>query len=338
MKYSFEFYKKTYYKDLIRMAFASYEWSVPTVGLSRIEFSMGLHPMFLGNRNVWEHTTGIYRLDEKVVAAVWSEGTYDGNVFFLFDERERAEDIELIEDMIKFSKTYAAGLKEDRRTQTAAIFVPGWHDTLRECVLAHGFHKGDWEDETYILPLSKRLEVCLPEGYTIVDGKDIPDFYLANVHRMAFSYGIEKDPIPTEHGAEAFHELRQQKYCEDYLTLCVLDREKRPVGMTIIWYDSTMPYCEMEPLAVVWWERRKGIATALIHEAANRVLGRYPQCNGITGGDQEFYKRMGFEKRGSSRRYNWEAEIFISWEKESLEHDYEKEFILKGRKVSGCID
>ncbi len=329
VKYLFEFYKKTDYEDLIRMALASYSWSVPTVGLSRIEFEMGLHPMFTGNRNAWEHTTGVYRLDGNVVAAVWNEGNYDGDVFFLFDTRERAEDIELLEDMIKFSKTYASGLKEDKRTKTVSIFVPDWHDTLKNCVIKHGFKLGEWEDKTFILSNIKKMEVCLPEGYTIIDGKDIPDFYLSNVHRMAFSYGIKQDPNPTEHGAEAFHEVRQQKHCKDYLTLCVLDKEKRPVGMTIIWYNPAMSYCEMEPLAVVWWERRKGIATALIQEAINRVLEKYPECKGITGGDQEFYKRMGFEKRGSSMEYNWEAEVFISWEKESIEHDYEKEFILQ---------
>ncbi len=329
MKYTFEFYQKTDYKAIIKMALASYEWSVPTAGLCRIEFAMGLHPGFKGNRNAWVHTTGVYRLDGKIVAAVWNEGNYDGDVFLLFDSRERAEDIELLEDMIKFSKTYAAGLKEDSRTKTVSIFIPEWHNTLKKVALEHGFNLGDWEDATYILPISKKMEVCLPEGYTIVDGTNIPDFYLSNVHRMSFSYGIESEPTATEHGAEAFHELRQQKHCDNNLTLCVLDNEKRPVAMTIIWYDPLMPYCEMEPLAVVWWERRKGIATALIHEAVNRILEKYPSCQGITGGDQEFYKRIGFEKRGSSINYVWEAEIFISWEKESFERNYEQEFIRK---------
>lgn len=327
MKYTFTFYKKEHYEDLVRMALASYQWCVPTVGLSRIEFAMGLHPAFTGNKKVWEHTVGIYSLDGKVVAAVWNEGCYDGGVFFLFDTRERAEDLELLEDMVKFSKTYASGLKEDNRTRTLDIFVPEWHDTLKKYLLSHGFSVGGWEEKTYILPITKKMEVCLPEGYNIISGREIPDFYFSNVHRMAFNYGIENSSIATRQGEEAFHELRQQKYCKDELSLCVLDKEKRPVAMTIIWYDKTMPYCEMEPLAVVWWERRKGIGKALIHEAINRILEKHPDCKGITGGDQEFYRRMGFEKRGSSMNYVWNAEIFISWEKESLEHNYEKEYM-----------
>lgn len=329
MKYAFTFYKKENYEDLVRMALESYKWSVPTAGLSRIEFAMGLHPAFTGNKKVWEHTTGVYTQNGNVVAAVWNEGTYDGDVFFLFDTRERAEDLELLEDMIKFSKIYTSGLKDDNRTRTVSIFVPDWHDILKTYLLEHGFYLGDWEDKTYILPIANKMEVCLPDGYVIIDGKDIPDFYLSNVHRMSFNYGIDQNRTATRHGEEAFHELRQQKHCKDELTLCVLDREKRPVAMTIIWYDEMMPYCEMEPLAVVWWEQRKGIATALINEAINRILEKHPDCKGITGGDQEFYKKIGFEKRGSSINYVWDAEIFISWEKESLEHNYEKEYIFQ---------
>lgn len=108
------------------------------------------------------------------------------------------------------------------------------------------------------------------------------------------------------------------------LDLCVLDAQKRPVAMAILWYDETMPYCELEPLAVVWWERRKGIATAILHEAANRIQKMYPKCTGMLGGDQEFYKRIGYEKKAYIPQYHWELEVFISWEKESFDKDYAK--------------
>lgn len=56
--------------------------------------------------------------------------------------------------------------------------------------------------------------------------------------------------------------------------------------MAIIWYDEAMPYCELEPLGAVWWEKRKGIATAILHEAANRVQLMFPECSGMLGGNQ----------------------------------------------------
>lgn len=91
------------------------------------------------------------------------------------------------------------------------------------------------------------------------------------------------------------------------------------------YYDETMPYCELEPLAVVWWERRKGIATALLHEASNRVMKLYPNCKGMLGSSQGFYNRLGYEKQCVYTAYHWEAEIIISWEKESFDKNYAKE-------------
>lgn len=107
--------------------------------------------------------------------------------------------------------------------------------------------------------------------------------------------------------------------------MCVLDELKRPVAMAIIWYDEKMPFCELEPLGVVWWERRKGIATAILHEAANRVQSMFPKCTGMLGGDQTFYQKIGYERKAVFPQYQWELEVYISWEKESYDKDYAKE-------------
>lgn len=324
MKYAFSFYKDEDYEELIHLVLLSYQWEYPVVGLSRIEFARGLHPAFTGNKNAWYYTMGMYRENGKVVACVWNEGVYDGNVFFLFDSKERAKDMDLIPDMVKFAKTIASGLEEDKRTRSVNLFIPTWHESLKKYVLEHGFTKTEYEDECYILPFhNKKMEVYLPKGYTIIDGNTTPDFYLSNTHRFSFNYGGES--YATEHGAEAFRNLRKMKYYNKNLDLCVIDELGRPVAIAIIWYDEAMPYCELEPLGVVWWERRKGIGTAILHEAANRVIEMYPSCKGMRGGDQEFYKRIGYEKKGAREMYYWKAEIIISWEKESYIKNYAKE-------------
>jgi len=105
----------------------------------------------------------------------------------------------------------------------------------------------------------------------------------------------------------------------------VLDEQNRPVAMAIIWYDESMPYCELEPLGVLWWERRRGIAAAILHEAANRVMQEYPNCKGMLGGDQQFYQSIGYKKKAAIPCYKWELEVFISWEKESANKNYTKE-------------
>lgn len=136
----------------------------------------------------------------------------------------------------------------------------------------------------------EEYEVRLPEGYTFADGHTTPDFYLSNVHRAAFANsGTSR---AGEHGEQAFHELRAMRYYRKDLDVCVLDPMGRPVAMGMLWYDERMPYCELEPLGVVWWERRKGIATALLHELSNRIRKADPQCGGMTGGSQPFYAEL----------------------------------------------
>jgi predicted N-acetyltransferase YhbS len=324
MKYTFRFYKDEDFDAIEELILASYQWEYPVWGLARHEFARGLHPAFTGYRNAWNHTVGVYKEGDKVVACVINEGNYSGEVFFLFDSKERAEDKELLQDMIKFAKTYGAEVKEDRRTRFVDLYVPSWNTTLQDMVLQAGFQKKDWAEELYILPFSEApFDVKLPDGYTFADSDNVPDFYLSNIHRQSFGYGGES--YACDHGEEAFHDLRRMKHYNKRLERCVLDPQNIPVAMAILWYDERMPYCELEPLAVVWWERRKGIATAVLHEAANRVKQLYPKCKGMLGGNQTFYHKIGYEKKATIPLYHWELEVIISWEKESYDKNYAKE-------------
>jgi predicted N-acetyltransferase YhbS len=322
--YEFSFYKEEDFEEIEQLVLASYNLEYPVWGLSRQEFTFGLHPAFTGHYHAFEHTVGVYKEGDKIVAVVMNEGNYDGEVFFLFDSQERGEDRELLIEMIKFSKTNASGIKEDRRTRYVKLHVPEWNQTLLELVEKSGFTKEEWGESLYILPFKEEsFEVKLPEGYTFADGNTTPDFYLSNTHRLSFGYGA--DDYACDHGEQAFHDLRLMKHYRKDLDICVLDELKRPVAMAIIWYVDGMPYCELEPLAVVWWERRKGIATALLHEAANRVMKLSPTCTGMLGGDQQYYRSIGYEKKAVIPRYYWELEVFISWEKESYGRDYANE-------------
>jgi predicted N-acetyltransferase YhbS len=324
MGYEFSFYVDEDFNEIEQIVLASYQWEYPIWGLSRHEFTRGLHPAFTGHYHAWRHTVGVYRENNKVVACVINEGDYNGEAFFLFDSKERGEDRKLLKEMIKFAKTHVSNIKEDRRTKSLNLYVPTWNTALKEMVLQSGFHEMETGDELYILPFDKRpFEVKLPNGYNFADGNTVPDFYLSNTHRLSFGYGGNSPSC--EHGEQAFHELRKMKHYRKNLDLCVLDEQKRPIAMAIIWYDESMPYCELEPLGVVWWERRKGIATAILHEAANRVQLMFPKCMGMTGGDQTFYKKIGYEKKAFNQLYHWELEVFISWETESYDKDYAKE-------------
>lgn len=324
MRYEFNFFKDEDYEEIEQLVLASYQWEYPIWGLSNHEFSRGLHPAFTGHAHAWYHSVGVYRENGKVAACVINYGTCSGDAFFLFDSKKRGEDRELLREMIRFAKTHAAETKEDLRTKILNLYIPAWNTTLKEMVLQSGFYETEMGDKFNILPFgTKPFDVKLPDGYTFADGNTVPDFYLSNTHRHSFGYGGTNHAC--EHGEQAFHDLRKMKHYRKNLDLCVLDCQKRPVAMAIIWYDEKMPYCELEPLGVVWWERRKGIATAILHEAANRVQRMFPNCTGMLGGNQTFYEKIGYEKKAFVPVYHWELEVIISWEKESFNKDYAKE-------------
>lgn len=320
MKYTFSFYTKDDFEEIESLIINSYKWDYPIFGLSRMEFSNGLHPKFLRYSDVWERTVGVYRENSKIVACAINEGNDDGTVFFLFDTKDRAGDTDLLSEMIFFAKTTMSCVKDKNNiSRQVSLLIPQWNKTLEKLALGKGFKK-DWQEKILIRDFDKsRFDVNLPEGYSIVDGTVTPSFYPANVHMAAFNYSIGSVPDC----ADAFADVRKQNHYNPKLDLCVLDKQGRPVAMANIWYDEQMPYCELEPLGVAWWEHRKGIATAILNEAANRVMEFYPQCKGMTGGDQPFYEKLGFAEKAVVPIYKWEAEIYPSWDKKSKDIDYQ---------------
>ena len=320
MKYTFSFYTKADFEEIESLIINSYKWDYPIFGISRMEFSNGLHPKFLRYQNFWERTVGVYRENGKIVACAINQGNDDGTVFFLFDSKERAGEQDLLSEMIFFAKTTMSCVKDkDNIRRQVSLLIPKWNKTLEKIALSKGFKK-DWQERILIRDFNScRYNVKLPEGYSIADGIATPSFYLANVHMAAFNYSIDSVPDC----AKAFDDMRKQRHYNPKLDLCVLDRQGRPVAMANIWYDKEMPYCELEPLGVAWWERRKGIATAILNEAANRVMELYPQCKGMTGGDQLFYEKSGFKEKAVVPVYKWETEIYPSWYSKSENTDYQ---------------
>ena len=320
MKYKFRFYKKEYYNAMIELARKSYEWEVPAVPVSRVEFANTVNKYFNDSHSAWEKTVGCYFEDDNMVACTWNEACYDGENMLMFDSKERAQDEELLLEMIKHVKTYGAGIREDGKTREVTLLVPQWNHVLQKLLEKKDFGIIEWKENINVLKFEEEpFEAKLPEGYTFADGTQIPAVYLAMVHRHSFGYGAG---TAAEYADVAFEKMRQEKHYNPKLELCVLDTEKRPVAFANIWYDEAMEYCELEPLAVCWWERRKGIATALMHELSNRVKEMYPSCKGMEGGDQTFYTSIGYEKIAEIDKYHWEAEIIISLEQESADKKY----------------
>lgn len=301
---TFRYYTDDDFLKLEELILESYGWGNPSWGFSRHEFCRGVGSAWANVKDNWRHTVGIWEEEGNVISAVICEGFWHGDAFFLFDSLERQRDEKLLERMFHHAETHLSCFTKDYKNKTRYLHlaVPPEYDLVKKMLKERGYVLSQNTDRSLILPFSgKKFDIVLPEGYTIADGNQTPDFFLSNTHMFSFNY-----TLPTaETGEIGFHDLRKMPGYKPELDLCILDEDGKPVGIAIIWYNEKMPYCELEPLGVVWWCRRKGIARALIYEAANRVMKMAPKCRGMLGGDQQFYWDLGFKVETINEIWEW---------------------------------
>lgn len=321
MVYEFSYYDPEDFDAVEDLILRSYGWEYPIFGLSRFEFCLGLHPEFTGVPRALERGAGVFRKDGRIVGCAISEVSAGGDAFFLFDSKERAQDEELIEQMIFFAQTGMSQVEANGTTRFVKLRVPAWNTVLLKKAENHGFNKEDWSESTLLKMFDPTdLDSALPPGYRYADGNEMPDFFLSNTHMASFNYSLDR----RKNSEAAFHHLRQMKSYNPKFDLCILDSWGRPVAMAILWYREGMPYCELEPLGVVWWERRKKFGSKILNEAFKRLTSVYSECKGMTGGDQPFYNKIGYKPKGENLIYTWKTEIYPSWEDRSEKMDYKR--------------
>lgn len=304
MGISFRYYKEEDFFKLEELIFESYKWGNPIWQFSRHEFCLGIHVAWGNVKDNWKRTVGIWEEAGKIVSAVINEGVWSGDAFFLFDSLERQKDRALLERMFHHAETHMSCIPKNHpnKTRFLHLTIQQEYDLVRKMAQERGYGLSENTERSLVMPFTgKEFDVVLPEGYTIADGNETPDFFLSNTHMFGFNYTL---PI-AETIENGFHNLRQMPGYKPELDLCVLDNEGKPVGIAVIWYNEKMPYCELEPLGVVWWSRRQGIAKALIYEAANRVMNMAPNCRGMLGGDQQFYWDLGFKVESVHETWDW---------------------------------
>lgn len=321
MSYEFSYYDPKDFDEIESMILRSYSWEHPVFGLNRFEFCLGLHPRFTGVPRALERAAGVFRRNGKIVGCAINEVSAEGDAFFLFDSKDDAQNEELIEHMIFFAQTGMSQVEENGTTRFVKLRVPEWNTVLLRKAESHGFIKEDWSESTPLKMIDMTdTDSALPPGYRYADGNETPDFFLSNTHMASFNYSLDR----RKDSEGAFHDLRKMKSYNPDFDLCILDPWGRPVAMAILWYREGMPYCELEPLGVVWWERRKKLGTKILNEAFKRLQAVYPECKGMTGGEQPFYEKIGYELKGKNWIYTWKTDVYPSWESRSENMDYRK--------------
>lgn len=310
LAYKFIYYTDEYFDQIEELILNSYSIGFPAYQFNYLQFDRGIHSAWANNTANWEQTTGLWFEEQKLAAAAISIGAWQGDAFFIFDSQGRTEDKELLTKMFHHAETHMSCFKgnapyEDK-TRYLELTIPPYLNLVRETAKERGFVKSDSVSKINILPFDGTLfHMELSDGYSFADGNAVPPFYSANAHMFSFNY-----TLPTANNIKSgFEDLKRMKGYNPELDLVVLDPEGKPVGLAIIWYHEAMQFCELEPLGVAWWCRRKGIARALIYELANRVMKKYPLCKGMVGGDQQFYWDLGFLTEAENEVWKWEKKF-----------------------------
>ena len=307
MAYKFSYYSDEYFDQIEKLILNSYSIGFPSYQFNQLQFDRGVHSAWANNKANWEQTTGLWFEEQKLAAVAISVGAWQGDAFFIFDSLGRADDKGLLMKVFHHVETHMSCFRGhipyQDRTRYLELTSPPYLDCVREMAKERGYEKVDWVSKINILPFNGTLfNPELSDGYTIADGNSVPPFYSANAHMFSFNY-----TLPTANNIKSgFKDLKRMKGYDPELDLVALDQEGKPVGLAIIWYNKSMRFCELEPLGVAWWCRRKGIARALIYELANRVMKKHPSCKGMVGGDQQFYWDLGFLTKAENEVWKWE--------------------------------
>lgn len=323
MLYNVRRYKKEDYESVISLIIKQYKELYPVYCYSRIIFCNHINLNFNNVSYCFENSCYLFFENNTLVACLFNEGSYDGSSFFVFDSIERSKDLELVDMMITLSKTYGSNVCDDNQTRYSNVYVDDSLTHIVDRLHERGYVDESYSDRCLILPFNRCFDVKLPKGYYFKNVEEINSFDLAIIHRLSFNYKYTNG-FTDYNSVKAFNDLINDDKCDKDLIVVVYDELDQPVGFAIGWVKDGMKYAEMEPLAVTWWNRRKGIATSIIHELANRIMKKNTNLIGLRGGDQEFYYRIGFVEKAKATTRVWKDKVIISWEKESINKDYSK--------------
>lgn len=268
----------------------------------RFQFAYALHPDFTGIAGGFEQTCGIWRDEGGIVALVMTEGgTQWKETFYVFRSMQD-QTPELMERMCRFAERFTSEFDEDRKHSRYRLAVPEEDELMKTFVAARGYQMTEQYERRMIKEYPRESEpVILPEGFTIRDARSFPPLCSALAHRTSFCYNF--DGNGKEHG---FAKIRTMPDYKPELDLVVFDPEGQPAGLVNFWVESHSDIAQLEPLGVVWWCRRLGLAQALVTEGINR--SRKYGCTQVIGGDQPFYWEMNFRSKKTFCFWEWSSE------------------------------
>lgn len=229
--------------------------------------------------NFQNHRFAIWEDNGEVAAFCWCESRL-GQVFFNLSEGYEF----LIPQMIEHANERLRA--DDGKLQ---LMVYASQKALLEEAQKQGY-KEVWREECGILDFTKKkLDVPLPEGYVFEDSDKIDMQKLTDMCWRGFDN--EGEPVG---GVERDYHLIAAPHATPELDVLIKTLDGEYVCFAGMWWVPENKLAYLEPLCTVPEYRHKGLASAALSELQRRTseLG----ATYMTGGDNECYSKIGFEK------------------------------------------
>ena len=155
-----------------------------------------------------------------------------------------------------------------------------------------GFELSEQKETILSLPLIKKLEVKLSEGFNICEvdqDKDVKD--ISWLFWQGFDHGNDKK----EFEEQFEYEPHIRPHFNKHLSIGIKDDDGELVSICGVWFLKNTDYAYIEPVCTVPSYRGKGLAKAAIFEALNRAK-KLGAKKAYVISDMEFYKKLGFSQ------------------------------------------
>ena len=248
----------------------------------------------------WARRIGIWSGGRggQVVGLVLTEGEGRGEAFIQSGPEELPDAV--LQEMFDFiEERYPEGggpsASGGERPDFVCLRLDPRFPRREEMARRRGFTRDDGTEKEAWLPASAAPPACLPDGYRLVEAREISISEKALLHARAFGYG----GTWIEAAKRAFARLPLAPDYRPELDLIAVDQSGAPVSMVGLWYDPACAWGILEPAGTSRDHQRRGLCRALIGDglkrlaaAAGAVGGR---CDGRwVGSDQPFYLAVGF--------------------------------------------
>ncbi len=175
------------------------------------------------------------------------------------------------------------------------IAVNEENDYVKKLLEKLSFEQAEQDETVLKIMLKNQLKYELSSEYLIQEVALPKDQY---EYKMAlwkgFDHGDDIKEFERSLAEEGPMEESDYPHRNPFLSLSILDHNKKQVAHCTCWYDNRTDYAYVEPVCTIPQYRGKGLGKAVVYEALNRCRSLGAKQAFVIS-DQEFYTKLGFK-------------------------------------------